>query len=202
MRGAGSRGEVFMRLAVVVVGVLCLTPAGTAAQDAEAAEGADAEAAEGADAVAVEEETGKPVPVPIVSARLPIIPPEKNDGVRWDAQVAGGGGFAFRGDTDHYLVRARAGVLFPRDPWIFAVGASGEVGGLVGLGGGFEVEALSLRTGLSLMAGFTYGQEGRWATRLGVGWSLLGVEWQRGYGASDALFFTVRIPLGVIFTLI
>jgi hypothetical protein len=93
-------------------------------------------------------------------------------------------------------------VLFPRDPWIFAVGASGEVGGLVGLGGGFEVEALSLRTGLSLMAGFTYGQEGRWATRLGLGWSLLGVEWQRGYGAADALFFTVRIPLGIILTLI
>lgn len=136
------------------------------------------------------------------AADIPYIPPERDGGITWDAALLAGGGLSFDdaiGGREHFLLRGRAGVLFPRDPNTFALGLTGSLGGLADLGIGLEAEFISLPIGVAFYGGVDYTLDvDEWATHLGIGYTLVTVEWQHRFDGSNALFFNVRVPFGTI----
>jgi hypothetical protein len=122
------------------------------------------------------------------------------EGFGLDAQLTGGGGFAFGHRLDNYFLgRGRVGGLYAHHPVIANLGLTLELGGLARFGAGGELE-LNHGSGpyASLGLARVSGQE--WMTHLGVGFMIFGVEWQHrlsAAAASDALMFHVRVPIGI-----
>lgn len=122
-------------------------------------------------------------------------------GVSWDAQLEGGLGIALRNDLPHsWFGRARVGMLVVHEPLIFAFGPTVEVGGLIGLGVGGQVDLIHLATGMSLEAGGAAAASDELVTHLSLGYSIFGLEWQHRFArqSADALMFRLRVPVGVI----
>ncbi|MEY4575630.1 MAG: hypothetical protein RL701_333, partial [Pseudomonadota bacterium] len=132
-----------------------------------------------------------PMPMPVASSSI--------DGLGPDAQLTGGGGFAFGKKLDNYfLARARVGLLYAHEPFSLQLGMTLEAGGLARLGVGGELE-LNAPHALFGSAGLARVDGGQWLSHAGVGWLVLGIEWQHRFGGdapSDALMFHVRVPLG------
>lgn len=130
-----------------------------------------------------------------------LIPAHRNRRILPDLQFEAGGGAELRGDLiRHYLVRARLGALLPVDPWVFGAGLTGEVGGAVELGAGAVLDAIHLESGFSFEVGTAYGRADGALVRAGLGWSVFGLEYQHLFASApiDALFFKVRVPLGIL----
>ena len=98
--------------------------------------------------------------------------------------------------------RLRVGALFARDPRLFMVGGTVAWTQDQPVALGMELEALHLETGLWGQLGGSMDLSAHPGVSLAVGWSLLGAEWQlRSWddrGVASALFFNVRLPVGVI----
>jgi hypothetical protein len=125
--------------------------------------------------------------------------PSASDGFGPDAQLSGGGGFAFGKPLDNYfLARARVGFLYAHEPLSLQLGVTLEAGGLARFGVGGELE-LNAPHALFGSAGLARVDGGQWMSHAIVGWLVLGIEWQHRFGGdapSDALMFHVRLPLG------
>lgn len=126
-------------------------------------------------------------------------------GLFWDLSLQGGVGVPLGGDLDRhgrFMGRLRAGLLLASEPLFVGLGATGELGGLVGAGGGLQVEVLNAYSGLSAQAGVAYGGDRRLTTHVGVGLAIFAVEWTHSYEsrpeARNALFFKLSLPIGVI----
>jgi hypothetical protein len=123
----------------------------------------------------------------------------------WDANIEGGVGRVFSPGETVGLLRARAGVLFIRDPIFYALGATYELSHLSAATLGIQGDFLHLESGFWAQAGPLLDVAAP-HPRLGwmgsVGVSLIGVEYQgrdyNGYGYSSAIFGKVRIPLGIL----
>ena len=125
----------------------------------------------------------------------------------WDANIEGGVGRVLTGPGETTgLVRARAGVLFIRDPSFFAVGATYELSHLSAATVGIQAEYLNLESGFWGQIGPLLDVAAERNPRLGfmasAGISVFGVEYQgrdyNAYGFSSAIFAKLRIPLGII----
>lgn len=128
-------------------------------------------------------------------------------GWSWDLAVEAGVGLALRGDRDQrFMGRARGGVLAAREPLFFALGVTGEAGGLLGWGVGLQLAFVQSETGLSAQAGAAYTSPSRFASHLGIGFAIFGVEWMHSYERAsrscDAVFFKLHVPIGVLTMLI
>ncbi|MET0384711.1 MAG: hypothetical protein ABW321_02070 [Polyangiales bacterium] len=126
--------------------------------------------------------------------------PLRVQGLSPDAELVGGGGFAFDGALDNYfLARARLGALYAREPWIANLGLTVEVGALARLGVGGEVE-LNGPYGVFGKLGVARVDGSAWMGHAGIGWLVFGIEWQHRFESAtphDALMFHVRMPLGI-----
>ena len=99
--------------------------------------------------------------------------------------------------------RLQAGGLYVTEPWVFAAGATGEIGGLADAGIGGQLSITHLRTGVWGHAGASW-TTGEPMTSIAAGVTLLGVEWQRQIGddatgddaTGDAFLLHLRIPIG------
>lgn len=130
-----------------------------------------------------------------------LVPAHRDRRLFPDLQIEAGGGIQLRGDLDrHYLARLRLGAILPVDPWIFGAGLTGEVGGAVELGMGAVLDAIHLESGFSLEVGMAFGRAEGALFRAGIGWSIFGVEVQHLFAPApiDALFFKIRVPLGIL----
>jgi len=127
-------------------------------------------------------------------------------GPSWDVSLEGGGGVPLGGGEldrhSRFMGRLRVGLLLASEPLFLAIGAVGELGGLVGAGAGLQVEILNAYSGLSAHTGVVYGGDRRLTTHLGVGLAIFAIEWTHSYDhrpeARNALFFKVHVPIGVI----
>jgi hypothetical protein len=125
--------------------------------------------------------------------------PLKVEGFAPDAQLVGGGGFGLGGALDNYFLgRLRLGALYAHEPWIANAGVTVDVGALGNFGVGCELELNTWR-GLFADVGLARVDEHQWMSHLGVGYTVLGLEWQHLYSDAkprDAFMFEVRLPLG------
>ena len=121
-------------------------------------------------------------------------------GAGFDAQVTGGGGFAFRSGLDNnFLGRVRFGGLYASQPWIANLGGTLQFGALARFGVGAELE-LNHGSGPYGSVGIARVTGDEWMTHAALGFMIFGVEWQHRWSSSspsDALMFEVRLPLGV-----
>jgi len=122
-------------------------------------------------------------------------------GLGWDLELDGGVGFGLQRQLDNNFVgRLRLGALYFDEPIVYALGITGEVGGLAeyGVGAAFEVSHFDgpwARIGGSRVIG------NDWMTQLTLGFLFFGLEWQHRFEsastASDALMMVFRLPVGV-----
>lgn len=121
-------------------------------------------------------------------------------GFGWDLQLQGGVGFGVQRALDNaFVARARLGGLYAYEPWILNVGPTLELGGLARLGAGAELELNSFG-GLFGQLALARVEDDAWMTRIGVGFTIFGAEWQHCFAAGpddDAIMFVVRVPLGI-----
>lgn len=121
----------------------------------------------------------------------------------WDLDVNAGYGRHF-GDLEEFAFvgRARAGVLFVRQPRMYSAGATLKLSTSLPLGVGIEAEYLNTESGLWLAPGAFLDTRGQPGGTLGVGLSLIGLvgELRRLQGGDStlAVFATLRLPIGVI----
>jgi hypothetical protein len=122
------------------------------------------------------------------------------EGLGLDAQLTGGGGFAFGHRLDNYFLgRVRVGALYARQPWIANLGLTVQLGALARFGAGGELE-LNHGKGTYGSLGLARVSGDEWMTHATIGFMIFGIEWQHRYSASrpsDALMFEVRLPLGL-----
>ena len=122
-------------------------------------------------------------------------------GTSWDAQLEIGYGFYTQQKVDRRIAgRVRAGALFVHEPYFVVAGATFELGGLLSIGGGLQVELTHLWSGFWGQAGFLSGEKSKFITSLAVGWSILGLEWQQQLtGEKGAgLFIKLHVPIGIV----
>jgi hypothetical protein len=122
----------------------------------------------------------------------------------WDANLEGGVGRVLTppGETVG-LFRARAGVLWVRDPNFFSLGVTYELSHMSAATLGVQAEYLSLETGFFAQIGplVDVADKGKVGFMTSIGVSLFGIEYQgRDYngGYASAVFGKLRIPLGII----
>lgn len=123
------------------------------------------------------------------------------DGVYWDTHgVLGLGSFPEDPPRLRGTLELRFGGLWVTEPWAFAAGVVGHLGGLVGLGVGGELTAEHMG-GAFVGAGLAYGHERQGLGYGRVGYWLLGVEYQQRWGGGDgqarALLAVLRLPVGL-----
>jgi len=120
-------------------------------------------------------------------------------GASWDFQLEGGFAVALKNDLPHHWFgRARAGMLILHEPLLLAFGPTIELGGLVGLGVGGQLDIVDLATGMSIEAGGAFATDGAFVSHVSLGYALFGLEWQQrfGEGSAAALVFKLRVPIG------
>jgi hypothetical protein len=116
-----------------------------------------------------------------------------------DVALAVGGGIgAGNSMASNALARARLGGLWAYEPFVLNLGVSGEVGGLGGLGAGLELEVNHFGGGF-LRGGLLRVRGGDTMSQLALGFTVLGLEWHHRFDSprSDAVLFTVRLPIGI-----
>jgi len=121
-------------------------------------------------------------------------------GLAPDAQLTGGGGFAFAKPLDNpFLGRAPAGLMYLDSSFMVSLGPTLEVGALAKLGVGGELE---ITAGPRLFGniGVARVDDAQWMSHATLGWFVFGLEWQHLFASDvprDALLFGVRLPLGL-----
>jgi hypothetical protein len=121
-----------------------------------------------------------------------------------DIALAVGGGIALDHALDaNVMGRLRIGALYAFEPLIVNLGVSGEVGALAERGYGLELE-INHFGGPFLQAGFDRVLRDDYMTRVMIGFTMFGVEWQHRLDthASNALLFVLRAPIGIWWFLI
>lgn len=126
---------------------------------------------------------------------------EPTQGFGWDLELDGGVGVGVQRQLrNNFLGRLRVGALYVGEPWVYALGVTGEVGGLAEYGAGLTLsvshfDGFWARLGGSRVAGDD------WMTHATLGYLFFGVEWQHRLDssrvASDALMMVFRVPVGV-----
>lgn len=148
--------------------------------------------------------TAVPVATQFIGDGAAFLPQRR--GIQLDFQIEGGAGLALRGELDYTLFgRARLGMLIVREPIVFAFGGTFELGGTIGIGVGGQLDFIHLASGWSLNLGGAYSLQDRAAAvSASIGYAILGIEWQHHFSDrdSDAIFFKVRIPVGVFLFLL
>ena len=124
-------------------------------------------------------------------------------GVSWDVDVEGGVAFAPRRSVPHdFFARLRAGVLLVREPLFIGFGPVAEVGGLSEWGFGGQVDLVHIWAGYALHLGGVYAKGDDFVLHAAIGYTLFSIEYQHHFGedpaASDALFFKIGIPIGIL----
>jgi hypothetical protein len=124
---------------------------------------------------------------------------QRVQGLAPDAQVVGGVGLGFKEPLDNpFVARARLGLLYAYEPWVFAAGPIVQIGALAtpGLGGELEVGHFD---GWYVDAGMMRAKGDGWVTHAAVGFMVVGLEWQHRFDVrdEDALLLQVRVPLGL-----
>jgi hypothetical protein len=128
---------------------------------------------------------------------------ELDHATTWDLVVEGAFGRYF-GGSDRWsgLGRARAGVLFVRDPVFDAIGLSFESSSLSKATFGLEVEALRIDGGYWGELGALLDVTGRPGALLSGGWSVFGLECQvrsvAGLGLGAAVYAKLSVPIGTV----
>ena len=119
-----------------------------------------------------------------------------------DIALAVGGGIGLGGGLDtNVMARARLGALYAYEPLIINLGVSAEVGALAERGLGLELE-LNHFGGPFVQLGFDRVLGSDWMSRVMLGFTLFGVEWQHRFDrgaarADNALMFVLRVPIGI-----
>lgn len=110
-------------------------------------------------------------------------------------------------DASPLMGRLELGLLVIREPWMFSVSATADLGGLASRGFGGQIEVSHLWGGLWGHLGVAWKRDDvvddTAVLSLGAGWALIGLEWQRQMDSSDslgdALYLQLRIPLGILY---
>jgi hypothetical protein len=121
-----------------------------------------------------------------------------------DIALALGGGIALDHALDtNVMGRARIGALYAFEPLIVNLGISGEVGASAERGFGVELE-INHFGGPFLQLGFDRVLRDDYMTRVMLGFSMFGVEWQHRLDThvDNALLFVLRAPIGIWWFLI
>ena len=136
----------------------------------------------------------------LLSAALLVRADGEGQGIGVDAQLTGGGGFAFGASLENYFLgRVRLGALYASQPWVVNLGLTAEIGALARVGVGGELE-LNHSSGPYASLGLARVTGDEWMTHASAGFMILGLEWQHRVTSqrpSDALVFHVRLPLGL-----
>ena len=122
----------------------------------------------------------------------------------WDVNVDGAFGRYFGDEADKWtgFVRARAGILFVREPLYNAIGFTYEYSSLANATFGIQAEVLHLDSGFWGQLGGLLDTHGNPGVMAAFGFSVLGVEAQYrsypGLGDGVAVYVKVRAPVGVL----
>lgn len=122
-------------------------------------------------------------------------------GFGFDVNLDGGLAAALDGNLDNnFLGRLRLGGVYVTEPWVLALGVTGELGALAKYGFGVAAE-LSHLDGLWGRVGGSRVQGDDWMTQLTLGYLFFGLEWQHRFAHAvspqDALVLVFRVPLGM-----
>lgn len=101
-------------------------------------------------------------------------------------------------DSNVFL-RLRLGGLLAFEPWVLNLGVTGELGALAEWGAGVELE-LNHMSGPWLQINASRVEHERFMGHLGLGYFVVGVEWQHAFGdePDDAVLFVLRLPIGLL----
>jgi hypothetical protein len=126
----------------------------------------------------------------------------------WDANVEGGlGAYFLDGARFSGFGRVRGGVLRVdeqsiSEPRFLALGMTYEISNLSPAAFGVELETLGLASGLWAQLGAFVDIQPRPGAKLGLGWSMFGVEgqlrWDRNDGVIWAAYAKLRVPVGIL----
>jgi hypothetical protein len=121
----------------------------------------------------------------------------------WDLNIDGAFGRFFGDDAKWTgFVRARAGILFVREPLYNAIGLTYEYSSLSNATFGIQAEILHLDSGFWGQVGGLLDVSGRLGIMAAVGFSLVGIEAQYrsydGLGDGIAIYAKLRAPIGVL----
>jgi hypothetical protein len=130
-------------------------------------------------------------------------------GIGWDVELEGAIRLAQDGDAANLLMgRLQLGIILVREPLILSLGATGELGGIAGPAVGGQVNLTHFWRGAWAHAGggVSFDDEVGAVVDAAVGWTLFGLEYQRSVGGDgggrDALYLTLRVPIGIVFFMI
>jgi hypothetical protein len=121
----------------------------------------------------------------------------------WDLNIDGAFGRFFGDDAKWTgFVRARAGILFVREPLYSAIGFTYEYSSLSNATFGIQAEILHLDSGFWAQLGGLLDVSGHPGIMAAVGFSLVGLEAQYrtydGLGDGIAIYAKLRAPIGVL----
>jgi hypothetical protein len=121
----------------------------------------------------------------------------------WDLNIDGAFGRFFGDDAKWTgFVRARAGILFVREPLYSAIGLTYEYSSLSNATFGIQAEILHLDSGFWAQLGGLLDVSGHPGIMAAVGFSLVGIEAQYrtydGLGDGIAIYAKLRAPIGVL----
>lgn len=122
-------------------------------------------------------------------------------GFGFDLSLDGGIGVGVQHDlNNNFLGRLRVGALYVTEPMAYALGITGELGGLAGQGFGISAEASHFNGAWGRIGGSRV-QHGEWMSQLTLGYLFFGLEWQHRYATSrsvsDAVMVVFRVPIGL-----
>ncbi len=125
----------------------------------------------------------------------------------WDLMLEVGAGFELRNTIDsNFFGRMRTGLLWNTSWLLFGIGPTGAISGISPWSVGGQIEAFVMDVGVSMHVGAAYAKDNNAQLQLGLTFAIFGLEWQHFFdvngndgGERDALFFTLRAPLGAIF---
>jgi hypothetical protein len=154
-----------------------------------------------------------PVPPPVLPSRPaasigdPSLFLPRRYGIGWDFEIQLGLRVvdSKEAHSDLSLTRAQTGVLFVREPFVLAIDATAEFGGIADPGFGGQISLTHVWSGLWTHIGVTSARRNDLGFSMAAGLSLFGVEFQRRMDLSgageNALFAVARIPIGTAFFL-
>ena len=146
-------------------------------------------------------DTGPPTPPPKNATHGPVYQRANT----WDLNIDGAFG-RYLGDEPKWtgFVRARAGLLFVREPMLYyALGLTYEYSNLSNATFGVQAEILHLDSGFWGQAGALLDTNGHPGAMVAAGYSLIGLEAQYrtydgGLGDGIAVYAKLRVPVGVL----
>ena len=131
----------------------------------------------------------------------------RRSGIGWDLELQMGLRIvdSDEANADFFMGRAQAGVLLVREPWVLALDATAEFGGIADPGFGGQVSLTHIWSGLWGHLGASSARTDDMVISMGAGITLFGLEFERrmdfdGSG-QNALFAVLRVPIGTAFFL-